>query len=111
ALVGSLGAHAGIDPRVQFTAVAVVAAGSGVLACSWLAGGRPTGAAAEVAVPRFAWPRGVLLLIGLVGFASIFVEFAANDWSAIFMHWILHASQAEAALATGVFAGSMAAGR
>ena len=111
ALVGSLCAHAGIDPRVQFTVVAVMAAGLGVLACSWLAGGRPTGAAAEVAVPRFAWPRGVLLLIGLVGFASIFVEFAANDWSAIFMHWILHASQAEAALATGVFAGSMAAGR
>ena len=62
-------------------------------------------------MPRFAWPRGVLLLIGLVGFAAIFVEFAANDWSAVFMHWVLHANQAEAALATGVFAGSMAAGR
>jgi MFS family permease len=64
-----------------------------------------------VAVPRFAWPRGTLLLIALVGFAAIFVEFAANDWSAIFMHGVLHANQAEAALATGVFAGSMAAGR
>ncbi len=111
ALVGSLSAHAGVDPRVQFTIVAAVAAGCGVLACSWFAGGRPAGAAAEVAVPRFAWPHGVLLLIGLVGFASIFVEFAANDWSAVFMHWVLHTNQAEAALATGVFAGSMAAGR
>ena len=111
ALVGSLSAHAGVDPRVQFTIVAAVAAGGGVLACSWFAGGRPVGAAAEVVVPRFAWPHGVLLLIGLVGFASIFVEFAANDWSAVFMHWVLHANQAEAALATGVFAGSMAAGR
>ena len=27
------------------------------------------------------------------------------------MHWVLHASQAKAALATGIFAGSMAAGR
>jgi MFS family permease len=51
------------------------------------------------------------LLIGLVGFASIFVEFAANDWSAVFMHWDLHSSQAAAAIATGAFAGSMAAGR
>jgi MFS family permease len=111
ALAGSLSAHAGIDPRVQFPVVAAMAAGGGVLACSWFAGGRPVGAAAEVAVPRFAWPRGTLLLIALVGFAAIFVEFAANDWSAVFMHWVLHANQAEAALATGVFAGSMAAGR
>jgi MFS family permease len=111
ALVGSLSAHAGIDPRIQFPIVAVTAAGGGVLACALFVGGRPDGAAAEVAVPRFAWPHGILLLIGLVGFAAIFVEFAANDWSAIFMHWVLHANQAQAALATGVFAGSMAAGR
>jgi MFS family permease len=63
------------------------------------------------AVPKFAWPRGALLLIGLVGFAAIFVEFAANDWAALFMHWDLHTSQAAAALGTSVFAGSMAAGR
>jgi MFS family permease len=111
ALIGSLSAHAGIDPTIQFPVVAAVAALGGALACSWFAGGRPVGAAAEVRVPRFAWPRGTLLLIGLVGFAAVFVEFAANDWSAIFMHWILHANQAESALATGVFAGSMAAGR
>lgn len=61
-------------------------------------------------MPRFAWPRGPLLLIGLVGFAAIFVEFAANDWSSVFMHWDLRSSQAEAAIATGVFAASMAAG-
>jgi MFS family permease len=111
ALIGSLSARAGIDPRVQFTVTAAVAAVCGVLACSWLAGGRPVGAAAQVEVPRFAWPHGVLLLIGLVGFASVFVEFAANDWSAVFMHWVLHTNQAEAAIATGVFAGSMAGGR
>jgi MFS family permease len=111
ALIGALSAHAGIDPRVQFTAMAVSTAACGVAATFWFAGGRPQGAAAEVRVPRFAWPHGTLLLIGLVGFAAIFVEFAANDWSAVFMHWVLHATQAEAALATGVFAGSMAAGR
>ena len=111
ALIGSASAHADLDPRVQFTGVAVVAAAAGVVASSWFAGQAPSGAAAEVEVPRFAWPHGTLLLIGLVGFASVFVEFAANDWSAVFMHWILHTSQAEAAIATGVFAGSMAAGR
>jgi MFS family permease len=111
ALIGSLFAHAQVDPRLQFTLMAAISAAAGVTASWWFAGGPPEGAVSEVAVPRFAWPRGTILLIGLVGFAAVFVEFAANDWSAVFMHWVLHASQAEAALATGVFAGSMAAGR
>jgi len=111
ALIGSLSAHAHVDPRVQFTSVGALAATAGVLASCWFAGQPPTGAAAEVKVPRFAWPHGALLLIGLVGFAAIFVEYAATSWSSVFMHWELHSSQAEAAIGTGVFAASMAAGR
>jgi len=111
ALIGSVSARVHLDPVVQFTLVAVASAAAGGIASVWFAGQAPTGAAAEMHVPRFAWPRGVLLLIGLVGFASVFVEFAANDWSAVFMHWDLHSSQAAAAIATGAFAGSMATGR
>ena len=111
ALIGSLSAHAHLDPVIQFTVVAVAAAAAGGIASAWFAGQPPAGSAAEADVPWFAWPRGTLLLIGLVGFASIFVEFAANDWSAVFMHWDLHSSQAAAAIATGAFAGSMATGR
>ena len=69
------------------------------------------GSAAEIDVPKFVWPRGLVLLIGLVAFAAIFVEFAASSWAALFMHWTLHTSQAVAALATAVFALAMAAGR
>jgi MFS family permease len=111
ALLGSLSARAHLDPVIQFMVVAVASAAAGGIASVWFAGQAPAGAAAEIDVPRFAWPRGTILLIGLVGFASIFVEFAANDWSAVFMHWDLHSSQAAAAIATGAFAGSMAAGR
>jgi MFS family permease len=111
ALLGSLSARAHLDPVIQFMVVAVASAAAGGIASAWFAGQAPAGAAAEIDVPRFAWPRGTILLIGLVGFASIFVEFAANDWSAVFMHWDLHSSQAAAAIATGAFAGSMAAGR
>ena len=110
ALIGSASAHAHLDPVIQFAVVAAAAAAGGLVSSFWFAGHAPAGEA-DVEVPRFAWPRGTLLLIGLVGFASIFVEFAANDWSAVFMHWELHASQAAAAIATGTFAGSMAAGR
>ncbi len=111
ALIGSLSARVHLDPVIQFAVVAATAAAAGGISSLWFAGQAPTGAAAEIDVPWFAWPRGTLLLIGLVGFASIFVEFAANDWSAVFMHWDLHSSQAAAAIATGAFAGSMAAGR
>jgi MFS family permease len=110
ALIGSASAHAHLDPVIQFAVVAAAAAAGGLIASFWFAGQAPA-RETDVEIPWFAWPRGTLLLIGLVGFASIFVEFAANDWSAVFMHWDLHASQAAAAIATGAFAGSMATGR
>ena len=111
ALIGSACAHAHISP-----AAAVHGGGRGgrVLGRPGLLAGAPGGrppAGDAAVIPRFAWPHGALLRIGLVGFAAIFVEFAASDWSAVFLHWDLHASQAEAAVATGVFAGAMAAAR
>ena len=48
ALIGSLSAHAHVDPRVQFTSVGALAATAGVLASCWFAGQPPTGAAAVV---------------------------------------------------------------
>jgi len=111
ALLGSLAAREHVDPRIQFTVIGAIIAVGGVAATAWFVSPSPADEAAVVGTPRFVWPRGIILLIGLVGFASIFVETAGNDWSAVYMHWVLHASQAKAALATGIFAGSMAGGR
>lgn len=115
ALAGSLAAKVGLDPRIQFAAMGALIAVSGIACAPWLAGdpvGSPVvGSAAQVEVPIFVWPRGLVLLIGLVAFAAVFVEFAASSWAALFMHWTLHTSQAIAALATAVFALAMAAGR
>jgi MFS family permease len=111
ALIGSLAAREHIDPRLQFAVVGAVIAIGGSAATSWFVSTPASDEAAELDVPRFVWPRGIILLIGMVGFAAIFVETAGNDWSAVYMHWVLHASQSKAALATGIFAGSMAAGR
>jgi len=110
ALIGSLAAREHVDPRVQFAVVGAVIVVGGRVATKWFVS-TPAATPSAVEAPRFVWPRGIILLIGLVGFAAIFVETAGNDWSAVYMHWVLHASQAKAALATGVFAGSMAAGR
>jgi MFS family permease len=111
ALVGSLAAREHVDPRIQFTVMGAVIAIGGAAATWWFTSTPADDDAAAVAAPKFVFPRGVILLIGLVGFAAIFVEMAGNDWSAVYMHWVLHTSQAKAALATGVFAGSMATGR
>jgi MFS family permease len=111
ALVGSLAAHQLVDPRVQFAVVGAVIAVVGVAATSWFITPAPADDAASVEAPVFVWPHGIILLIGLVGFAGVFVETAGNDWSAVYMHWVLHTSQAKAALATSTYAGSMAAGR
>jgi MFS family permease len=111
ALAGSLAARLNVDPRIQFVAMGALIAAAGLGSACWLAGGPATGPAAETQVPRFVWPRGLILLIGLVGFAAVFVEFAASSWAALYMHWTLHTSQAIAALAAALFALAMAAGR
>lgn len=109
ALLGSLAALAHVAPQLQFTAMALVVGVSGATSTIWFQG--PAVNADQTAPPRFTWPHGVILLIGLVGFAGIFVETSGSDWSAVFMRWIVGASQAQAALATATFAGSMALGR
>jgi MFS family permease len=112
ALAGSLAAKVGLDPRIQFPVMGALIVVGGLASTPWLPGDPATGtAAAEIEVPKFVWPRGLILLIGLVAFAAIFVEFAASSWAALFMHWTLHASQALAAIATALFALAMAAGR
>ncbi len=118
AFAGSLAAREQIDPRLQFAVMGSLILAGGVTATFWF-GDEPRPAdrgqgAATVpgeasTVPYFAWPRGLALLLGLMAFAAVFVEYTANDWSALFMRWELHASQATAAAATGVFALTMAA--
>lgn len=111
ALAGSLAAQLNVDPRIQFAAMGALIAAAGLIARPWLAGDPATGPDAATEVPKFVWPRGLILLIGLVAFAAIFVEFAASSWAALYMHWTLHTSQAIAALAAALFALAMAVGR
>src|SRR5205823_7407439 len=65
----------------------------------------------EEDVPLFVVPRGIILLIGLVGFCGIYAEVAAQDWSSVYMHRTLHGDEAQAAFTTGMFAFTMTAGR
>ncbi|WP_117215860.1 MFS transporter [Allorhizocola rhizosphaerae] len=61
--------------------------------------------------PRFSFPRGPVLIIGLIGFCAIVAESASADWAAVYLIEILGAGEAVGALAFAAFAFSMAAGR
>ncbi len=61
--------------------------------------------------PRFVWPRGVLLGLGLIVFCTGLGEGAVADWSAVFMKQAIGSSEAIAALAFSAFSVAMVVGR
>jgi MFS family permease len=58
--------------------------------------------------PAIGRPSGVIVVIGLVAFCSVFAELAGTDWCAVYLRRVLGASNAVAASAYAVFAVSMA---
>jgi len=114
-LAGGLGwllAHFDVDGRVNFTAVSIAMIALAAWACTGLPKHvpEPESEGGEKP-PRFALPRGPILIIGLVGFAAIFAEAASADWSAIYLVSQLGAGQATGAIAYAAFAAAMTIGR
>ncbi|MGI9529534.1 MAG: MFS transporter [Acidimicrobiia bacterium] len=112
ALGGSLLAAAllrgGVQPFYQAVAVALV-----VVVATWPILTRlPHGVTSEdegLAAIRF--PKGRLLLLGIIAFAVMLAEGSALDWSATYLSSDLGATAAVAALAYGAFSITMAIGR
>ncbi|WP_205826276.1 MFS transporter [Microbispora catharanthi] len=107
--VGTLAASAGLDARLHLGGTTVVlflvALAVGPLLLDVRAGED------EPAPPHFVLPPREVLLIGLVGFCSVFGEAAAQDWCAVYLRQVAGASQAVGAAAYTAFACMMAAGR
>lgn len=61
--------------------------------------------------PRFALPKGGLLLVGLVAFSTTVGEGAMLDWSALVLHDAKNVSEAQAPLGYFVFSVAMVATR
>lgn len=57
---------------------------------------------------HFVWPRGPLLLIGLLIFAGMLAEGVMADWSVLFLQQALDWPQDRAAIGYAIFAGAMA---
>jgi hypothetical protein len=60
---------------------------------------------------HFAWPRGPLLVIGLLILAGMTAEGAMYDWCVLYLQQELGQPQSQAALGYAVFSASMAASR
>lgn len=99
----------GVAPSLQLwavaagTAVVAVVASRGMLATHGSAGGEPRA--------HFVWPRGTLLVIGLLIFAGMTAEGVMYDWCVLYMKQELGVPQARAAIGYAVFAAAMAAAR
>lgn len=58
-----------------------------------------------------AWPRGILLWMGLLTTLGMVAEGAMYDWSALYVHQELHTNAALGALGFAAFSAAMAVGR
>lgn len=65
----------------------------------------------ESGAPVFAFPRGALVLVGLVALSSGLGEGAMVDWSAVYLRDIVDAGASTATLGFAVFSGTMVAVR
>jgi fucose permease len=68
-------------------------------------------AAADQEKAHFAWPRGLLLVIGLLIFTGMIAEGVMMDWCVLYLKQDLAMPQAQAALGYSAFAGAMALSR
>ncbi|MCS7067207.1 MAG: MFS transporter [Meiothermus sp.] len=106
AALGGAAAAAAIAPLPFFTWMALASGLAMLWASRQLLEVRPAPTG-----PRFVWPRGVLLGLGLIVFCTGLGEGAVADWSAVFMKQEIGSSEAVAALAFSAFSVAMVVGR
>lgn len=106
AALGGAAAAGGLAPLPFFAWTALVMGLLMLAATRYLLEVRPAASG-----PRFVWPRGALLGLGLIVFCTGLGEGAVADWSAVFMKHEMGTSEAVAALAFSAFSVAMVVGR
>lgn len=114
ALAGAL-LRLGVPATLQLAAIGAAAAALAALAGRWMLDAHATAepAPTEDGEPPalFAWPRGQLLVIGLMIFAGMSAEGVMYDWSVLYLKQELGMSQPNAAMGYAAFTGAMALAR
>lgn len=105
---GFVAVQMGLAPFPHFLFVALIGGVSALILMIPQRGEMPARRAAEDG-PRniFILPKGRLLLVGLIAFASSMGEGAMADWSAVFLEAFTTATEAQAALGYAVFSVTM----
>lgn len=99
-----------IAPALQLAAIAAAVMAVVVLAARHMLDTHPQDDKAE-GQAHFAWPRGPLLVIGLLIFAGMTAEGVMYDWSVLYLKQELGLPQAQAGLGFAVFSAAMALAR
>jgi MFS family permease len=105
--VTAAAAAAGVGIRIELPAVAIALSVALLVAVQRLL----PETAANVESAHLALPRGALALPALLMFCALFIEFAAMNWSAVFLNGPAGASAAVAAAAVVCYAGAMGVAR
>lgn len=98
------------DPKWQLLGVGVAMGLSLLIAQRGMLDAHPATDAKD-GQAHFVWPRGLLLLIGLLIFAGMTAEGVMYDWCVLYLKQEVGMGQDVAALGYAVFAGAMAAAR
>jgi MFS family permease len=99
---------AGVQPWTQLLTVGALVAMSILLASRGMLDSHP---APDAAQAHFAWPKGTLLLIGMLICCGMLAEGVMYNWSVLYVQQELHAPQDFAAMGYVAFAGATAAMR
>jgi fucose permease len=101
--------RAGVAPLAQLVAIGVVTGVLVVLATRAMLQAHPPSGEGEQA--HFAWPRGLLLVIGLLIFTGMTAEGVMYDWCVLYLKQEVQMPQAQAALGYATFSAAMALAR
>ncbi len=99
-----------ISPAVQLGAISAAVVAVVLFAARFMLDAHPQDDQAE-GQAHFAWPRGRLLVIGLLIFAGMTAEGVMYDWSVLYLKQELGMAQAQAGIGFAVFSAAMAAAR
>jgi predicted MFS family arabinose efflux permease len=106
---------AGVPASAQLPGVGLLVALAALAAARGMLPDPSTGPGGADAPPdtraRFAWPRGLLLVIGVLLFAGMSAEGVMYDWCVLYLQQDVGLSQAQAAVGYAVFSGAMALAR
>lgn len=99
-----------IAPAVQLAAISTAVVAVVLVAARFMLDAHPKDDE-SAGQAHFAWPRGRLLVIGLLIFAGMTAEGVMYDWSVLYLKQELGMAQAQAGIGFAVFSAAMAAAR